>query len=147
MCLSKCAARKRAQLAKPKGQKCQECGSEKFVEGHHPDIEGLPLLVIYLCRKCHAKADQLAGKRWKNPKKFVLGKVCEHCGLPVKEQRDRVRFCSRACVMLFKAKKSREEIREPRTNCLVCEKPIEGRIRKGRRFCSRSCATIHRNSL
>ena len=147
MCLSNCAARKRAQRAKPADQKCQECGSTNSVEGHHPDIDGLSMLVIYLCRKCHAKADQLARKRWKNPKKHVLNKVCEHCGNLVKEQRDRVRFCSRTCAIRYKAAKAKAEPVETRTECLVCNRPIKGRIRPGRRFCSRSCATIHRNSL
>jgi len=34
-------------------QKCQECELEK-VDAHHPDYSK-PLLVVWLCRKCHNK--------------------------------------------------------------------------------------------
>lgn len=35
---------------------CQMCGLEKKLERHHPDYD-LPLLVVWVCKPCHAIAD------------------------------------------------------------------------------------------
>lgn len=34
-------------------ENCLNCGSESFVELHHPDIDAEPLEIIPLCRECH----------------------------------------------------------------------------------------------
>ncbi len=36
---------------------CQMCGLGKRLERHHPDY-GLPLLIMWLCKPCHAIADK-----------------------------------------------------------------------------------------
>lgn len=35
---------------------CQMCGLPKKLERHHPDYD-LPLLIVWLCKPCHVKAD------------------------------------------------------------------------------------------
>lgn len=37
---------------------CQTCGLDKRLEKHHPDYSR-PLLVVWLCKRCHAIADKL----------------------------------------------------------------------------------------
>lgn len=38
--------------------RCEGCGLEKPVEKHHPDYSR-PLLVLWLCKPCHAIADKV----------------------------------------------------------------------------------------
>jgi hypothetical protein len=139
--ISACAARKRAQRARPLNQSCQLCGkSECVIDAHHPDIQREPFRVIYVCRQCHIRLDVMNGTRKRNQ-----DKLCLQCGKATKERRTRNRFCSRACQMKHKASISANMEGETRTTCLVCRRKNPGRIRLGRRFCTRRCATINRN--
>ena len=40
-----------------RGMSCQSCGATERVEKHHPDYSQ-PLLVVWLCKPCHAIADK-----------------------------------------------------------------------------------------
>jgi hypothetical protein len=40
---------------------CEGCGLQKRIEKHHPDY-GQPLLVVWLCKPCHAIADKIRRK-------------------------------------------------------------------------------------
>ena len=44
------------KLMKP--ELCEGCGLPKRVEAHHPDYSQ-PLLVVWLCKPCHAIADKI----------------------------------------------------------------------------------------
>lgn len=37
---------------------CEGCGLKKKLEKHHPDY-AKPLLVVWLCKPCHAIADKI----------------------------------------------------------------------------------------
>jgi len=37
-------------------EECELCGAEGRIEGHHPD-HSRPLLLLYLCKDCHHRAD------------------------------------------------------------------------------------------
>lgn len=52
-------AAQRARLTRP--ALCEGCGLPKRVEKHHPDYSK-PLLVVWLCKPCHAIADKLRRK-------------------------------------------------------------------------------------
>lgn len=45
-------------------EECEMCGSENHIEGHHPD-HLRPLLLLYLCKDCHHRADTDPDK-WEN---------------------------------------------------------------------------------
>ena len=38
-----------------RGTICSKCGSNRTIEGHHPDLMNKPFSVIWLCKKCHMK--------------------------------------------------------------------------------------------
>jgi len=42
-------------------KECEFCGSDNNIQAHHPDHFS-PLLLVYLCKKCHAEADCSADK-------------------------------------------------------------------------------------
>ena len=46
----------RAQMKQP--ELCEGCGLPKKIEKHHPDYSK-PLLVVWLCKPCHAIADKI----------------------------------------------------------------------------------------
>lgn len=46
----------RAELQSP--EQCEGCGLKKPLEKHHPDYSR-PLLVVWLCKPCHAIADKI----------------------------------------------------------------------------------------
>jgi hypothetical protein len=39
-------------------ERCEGCGHQKRLEKHHPDYSK-PLLVVWLCKPCHAIADKI----------------------------------------------------------------------------------------
>lgn len=43
-------------------QPCQFCLSETHIEKHHPNYRK-PLLVIWLCRKCHRALHRISGQK------------------------------------------------------------------------------------
>jgi len=49
-------ALKSGELVKP--ELCEGCGLPRRVEAHHPDYSQA-LLVIWLCKPCHAVADKI----------------------------------------------------------------------------------------
>jgi len=92
--MTKWAARKRAQRALPNlvGQKCEDCGTTKLLQRHHPDYSK-PDAFRILCRMCHVKADQADGHR---PAKQM--RVCRLCGamfLPTHSKKHNL--CSPEC--------------------------------------------------
>jgi len=52
---------------------CPECGSEKKLEPHHPDY-GRPLLVHWLCQKCHREKHK--GKQVKKEDMAIYDATC-----------------------------------------------------------------------
>ena len=57
---------RRGVLRRP--NRCSECGAEGPVQGHHIDYMR-PLEVVWLCRRCHRRADGLPRK------------PCPRCGM------------------------------------------------------------------
>jgi hypothetical protein len=49
----------RGEISKP--EKCEWCGGEGRIEGHHHDYTE-PLAVTWLCKPCHCKADAMRRK-------------------------------------------------------------------------------------
>jgi hypothetical protein len=45
---------------------CEGCGKEVRIEKHHPDYTR-PLLVIWLCKPCHAIADKVRRRMEADP--------------------------------------------------------------------------------
>jgi hypothetical protein len=54
--------RRKAQNAAAKvgrrTKECEGCGAERRLERHHPDYSK-PLLIVWLCKPCHAIADKI----------------------------------------------------------------------------------------
>lgn len=45
-------------------EECEVCGSDNNIQGHHPN-HSRPFLLLYLCKDCHADADNSLDK-WEN---------------------------------------------------------------------------------
>jgi len=43
---------------------CEVCGSEQFIQAHHPDYTR-PFFLLFLCKNCHNQADN-AFDKWEN---------------------------------------------------------------------------------
>ena len=88
------AAIRRGDLVNP--GKCEECGSDRAVNGHHDDYSK-PLSVRWLCQKCHSDWHTINGAGLHADKKAVT-RVCEECGgrIAPGSRSDR-RFCSEKC--------------------------------------------------
>lgn len=54
------AARRRGALSRP--ECCEQCGATGRLDAHHPDY-GRPLVVQFLCRRCHATRHSWGRKR------------------------------------------------------------------------------------
>lgn len=135
--------RRRAQDARPPGQACELCEStEGTIDGHHPAIKTAPEWVIYCCRKCHLMLDAVVGLRKRN-----ADKNCIVCGKPAADRRAKTKYCSHSCMGRHNTARAKNTTGETRLTCLACGAPNLGRINRGRRFCSRRCALIHRNRM
>lgn len=55
------AHNKAARTRMEKPETCEGCGLSKRLEKHHPDY-AQPLLVVWLCKPCHAIADKIRRK-------------------------------------------------------------------------------------
>lgn len=74
-----------------------------------------------------------------NPYKKLTSK-CKFCNQPCQAN---LNYCSRRCAGLFSSKFINKKIKKPNINCFYCQK--ETPYKKGRKFCSLSCAASYNN--
>ncbi|WP_157764531.1 hypothetical protein [Rhodobacter sp. CZR27] len=103
---------------------------------------------IYCTRRClNAAMNGLTAEARREAK---AGRICTHCGEPIPtERRVDALFCSGRCQSAARHARDRAAkvpIERPvpvRPSCPICGKPV---ARRGKTFCSRSCATRHKHA-
>lgn len=83
--ISKATARKRAQRAIPLTE-CENCGSRKNLQRHHPD-HSKPLDVQILCQACHTAVEMQAETWGRGPIKAAQCQICNKTFQPKRGRR------------------------------------------------------------
>jgi len=132
---------------------CSKCNVEKAVSefGNNKNYKDGLAPTCRTCRSVHQK--ELANKnkeRLEGTRKY-RDRVCEYCGITFVEKSKiygrflNKRFCSEKCTANHQWHKTPENkiINHNSKRCLCCDKPLNGRQKRNKYYCSKECSDRH----